>query len=429
LKQRQGVGAKRQRCWILYDCAGKQPDVEALANGKWLSCERVTRIAGICALVSTACIVVLFATSKGTLDYKGRPLGTDFSNVWAAGRMALDGAAAKAWSWPDHFAVQRLLHHKADVDLFGWHYPPPFLLVAALLASIPYVPALILWQVTTLAPFTWLMWRLVPRRESVLLTLAAPVTLICLTHGHNGFLTGLLLGGGLMLLDRRPFVAGLLFGCLIYKPQFALVLPPLLLATKSWRGIAGACLSAGVLVLATLAIWGWPVWQAFIDSLALTRHIVIEEGSTGFYKIMSPFAAIRLWGGGIALAYAVQLALTLVAVAAVVWASWRRDNPELRNALVCAAAVLSTPYVLDYDLVVLLPALAWLWLDGRKNGFQPWDATIMALVWITPLIGRNVAEWTYVPLGLLSALAVAGIALKREVRALPSRHSHEAFAR
>ena len=403
--------------------------MEALANGTWLTRERVIRIAGLCALVSALCVILLFATANGTLDYKGRPLGTDFSNVWAAGRMALDGAAHKAWSWPDHFAVQRMLHHKADVDLFGWHYPPPFLLIAAALASLPYVPALILWQIASLVPFTWVMWRLVPKRETILLTLAAPVTLICVTHGHNGFLTGLLLGGGLMLLDRRPLLAGLLFGCLIYKPQFALIIPPLLLAARSWRGIAGACISAVLLVAATLAMWGWPVWQAFLDSLPLTQNVVIEQGSTGFHKIMSPFAAVRLWGGGIPAGYAVQLAVTFASVGAVVWSSWRRDNPELRNALVCAAVLLSTPYVLDYDFVVLLPALAWLWLDGRKNGFLPWDRTLMALVWIAPLVARNLAHLTLIPLGLVSAAAIAGIALRRSVRASPSHRLREAFAR
>ena len=142
--------------------------MEALATGSWLTRERVIRVAFLFALASFLSIAALFATAHGTLDYQGRPLGTDFSNVWAAGKMALEGAAAKAWSWPDHFAVQRLVHHKADVDVFGWHYPPPFLLVAAALASIPYLKALILWQLATLVPFTAFMWRLVPRRETIL---------------------------------------------------------------------------------------------------------------------------------------------------------------------------------------------------------------------------------------------------------------------
>jgi hypothetical protein len=394
--------------------------LDNLASGDWLSRERVVRIAVIAGLGSLVSLIWLFGFSNGTLDPLGRPLGTDFSNVWTAGRMALDGRAADVWSWPDHFAVQRALHHKAEVDVFGWHYPPPFLLVAAALATMPYVPALIVWQLATLAPFASMMWRLVPRRETLLLTLAAPVTLVCVTHGHNGFLTGLLLGGGLMLLDKRPFAGGLLLGCLIYKPQLALILPPLLLAARSGRAIGGAMLSAGLLVTLTLAIWGWPVWQAFLDSLPLTRGVVIEQGSTGFYKIMSPFAAMRMWGADVPLAYAVQLLTTLAAMAAVVWVASARAVPELRNALVCAAVLVATPYVLDYDFVVLLPALAFLWIDGERRGFLPWDKSLMALVWFTPLIGRSVAQFAYLPLGLASAIIVVGIALRR-VTASPSR--------
>ena len=396
--------------------------MNSLANGAWLTRARMIRLAALFALASIVSLTWLLLGARGTLDPIGRPLGTDFSNVWTAGAMALEGRAAEVWSWAEHFAVQRDLHGTADVDVFGWHYPPPFLLIAAALATMPYVQALVTWQVATLAPFTWMMWRLVPRRETVLLTLAAPVTLVCLTHGHNGFLTALLLGGGLALLDRRPFIAGLLFGCLIYKPQFALIIPPLLIALGSWRAIAGALLSAGFLIGWTLAAWGWPVWQAFIESLPLTRTIVIEQGATGWHKIMSPFAAIRMWGGGVPLAYAVQLAATLASIAAVVWIAWKRCEPELRNTLVCAAVLIATPYALDYDYVVLLPALAFLWLDGRRNGFLAWDATLMAVVWIAPLFARQLAQFTYVPLGLLTAIAVAAIALRRaRLRSSPSR--------
>ena len=387
-----------------------------LATGDWVTPERLRRIAAVSCVISLLCVAWLLGTSRGTVDSTGRPLGTDFSNVWTAGQMVLDGRAAAVWSWPDHFAVQQAVHGSPTVDVFGWHYPPPFLLLAALLATIPYVPALILWQLTTLGSFLAMMWRLMPRRETILLTLGAPVTLICVTHGHNGFLTALLLGGGLMLLDRRPFVAGLLFGCLIYKPQFALIIPPLLLAARTWRSIAGACASAGVLVAITLLIWGMPVWQAFVDSLPLTRTVVIEQGATGWHKIMSPFAAIRMWGGGLAVGYAVQLLVTVLVIAAVVILTWRKAQPELRNALVCAAALLSTPYVLDYDFVVLLPALAWLWVHGREHSFMSWDKTLMLLAWLAPLLARLVAEVAFVPLGLMTAMIVAWIAVRRALR-------------
>jgi hypothetical protein len=273
------------------------------------------------------------------------------------------------------------------------------------------------------------MCRLVPRRETILLVLAAPVTLVCLAHGHNGFLTALLLGGGLMLLDRKPFAAGLLLGCLIYKPQFAFVIPPLLLVTRNWRAIGGACIAAAVLVVVTLLIWGWPVWQAFLDSLPLTKAVVIEQGNTGWHKIMSPFAAMRMWGAGLGAAYAVQAVATATAVGAVLFLAIR-DNVRLRNAAVAAAALIATPYVLDYDFVILGLGIAFLWLDGEEKGFLPWDRSLLALVWAAPLVARQVAQFGLVPLGLTTALIMIVLPVRRAiVRASPSRRSREAFAR
>jgi hypothetical protein len=247
------------------------------------------------------------------------------------------------------------------------------------------------------------------------------VTLICLTHGHNGFLTALLLGGGLILLDRRPFLAGLLLGCLVYKPQFALVIPLLLLATRQWRAILGAAASSLLLIALTLAIWGWPVWQAFLDSLPLTKHIVIEQGRTGWEKIMSPFSAVRSWGMAIGPAYAVQGAASVLAIGATLWLAGAR-RPALRNAAATAAVLIATPYVLDYDFVVLLLGIGFLWKDGEDHGWAPWEKSLLALAWIAPLIARALAQATLFPLGLLTAIIVLGIAVARGLRASPSRH-------
>src|SRR5688572_32390037 len=124
----------------------------SLSIGDWLSRERAIRIAVIAGLVSLAILTYLLATSSGTLDARGRPLGTDFSNVWTAGKMALDGRAAEVWNWDAHFRVQQQFHGRTDIALFGWHYPPPFLLIAAALATMPYLLALLVWQAATLAP-------------------------------------------------------------------------------------------------------------------------------------------------------------------------------------------------------------------------------------------------------------------------------------
>lgn len=384
----------------------------ALSQGTWLTATRVRAIAVLSGLATLATLSFLFATADGTLDGFGRPLGTDFSNVWTAGRMALDGNAAEAWLWSAHHAVQQATHGSTDVPFYGWHYPPPFLLVAAALATIPYLWALFVYQAATLAALAILVRGIVPGPGILLVILGAPVVLVCLGHAHNGFLTAALLGGGLLLLDRRPLLAGLLLGCLVYKPQFALIIPPLLLIGGHWRAIAGAAASAAILVAATLAIWGVPVWRAFLDSLPLTQKIVIEAGATGWHKIMSPFAAVRMWGGGIEAAYTVQALATVVAIAATVWIA-RTAAPALRNAAACAAVLVATPYVLDYDLVVLGVSAAFLFADGRARGFLPYDRSLIALVWAAPLFARQVAEATLLPLGLTTVLIALFLAVRR----------------
>lgn len=395
--------------------------MDSLVTGSWLTRERCIRIAAICGVVSLAILAYLLITSRGTLDYRGRPVGTDFSQVWTAGTMVLDGRAADVWDWDKHRAVQLSFHGPKLAEWYGWHYPPPFLLIAAALAILPYLAALFFWQAATLIPFAWSLRRYTGRSEAWLFVCAAPVTLVCIEHGHNGFLTALLLGVGLTLLEKKPFLAGILLGCLIYKPQFALILPPLLIVLWNWRAIAGAATSAIGLIAVTLAFWGWRVWQAFIDSLPLTQKVVIEEGRTGWQKIMSPFAAARGWGASVGTAYVVQGICTIAAVAATLWLA-RKARPDIRNAAVTAAVLISTPYVLDYDFVVLLAGIAFLWRDASRFGWLNWEKSALALVWIAPLIARQVAAATLFPLGLLTAILVLVLAIRRVLKASPSRH-------
>lgn len=405
-----------------------------IADGSWLTPGRIQAAGLLSGLATLLTLAFLLATASGTLDLYGRPLGSDFSNVWTAGKMALDGQAPEAWDWSHHYAVQQAVHRNPEVPFYGWHYPPPFLMLAALLAVLPYLAALVLWQATTFGAAVLLVRRIVPSRHTLLLALAAPVALICLIHGHNGFLTAALLGGGLLLLERRPLLAGLLFGCLIYKPQFALLIPPLLLVGGHWRAFAGAAAASLLLIGATLYLWGWEAWEAFRQSLPLTREIVIEAGSTGWGKIQSPFAMIRMWGGDIAPAYAVQGLVTAGAIAATLWIA-RRSAPELRNAAAMAAAMLSTPYVLDYDFVVLGIGCVFLLADCRRRGFLPYEKSLAAFIWAAPLFARQAGTFLLLPIGQATALALLLLAVRRAVllddaaaalRSSPFRRSHGA---
>jgi hypothetical protein len=387
--------------------------IDRWRDGSWLDPGLMRFAAWASIAVTAAALAATFATATGTVDAWGRPLGTDFSQMWTAGRMALDGHAAGAYDWGAHHAVQQLTHGRADIPFYGFHYPPLFLLVAAPLAALPYVPALIVWQATTLCAAVWLVTRIVPSRDTMLVALGCPVVFVCLAHGHNGFLTAFLLGGGLLWLERRPWLAGALLGLLAYKPQFGLIIPLMLIAGGHWRTIAGAALAVLAAAATTLLFWGIEPWQAFLASLGPTQSAVLEQGGIGWHKIQSAFAAVRAWHGSIGLAYGTQAAVALFAIAANIWL-WRTGRPrELRNAGLMIGALLATPYSLDYDTAIILVAMAFFVAFALREGFQPWERTILAVAWMMPGAGRQIADVTLLPAGFLTMVVLFVLVLRR----------------
>lgn len=120
-----------------------------------------------------------------------------------------------------------------------------------------------------------------------------------------------------------------------------------------------------------------------------------------------------MWGGGVPLAYAAQAIAGLGAAAAVV-ALWRSGAAyPLKAAALIVAAILATPYSLDYDFVALAPAIAFLVADGMARGFAPWQKSALAALWLMPLVARTVAEHTLIPLGVPAMLTVFVLVLWR----------------
>jgi hypothetical protein len=242
---------------------------------------------------------------------------------------------------------------------------------------------------------------------------AFPAVFVNIGHGHNGFLTAALLTGALVLLDGRPIVAGILFGLLAYKPQFGLMIPLVLVATGRWRTCAAAAATLVALVIITTVAFGIDVWRAALASTAFTREVVLEQGNIGWHKIQSVFSWVRMWGGGVPLAYVAQGTATALIAALLVWL-WRSEAAySLKAAALCIATIAATPYSLDYDLVVIAPAIAFVALHGLTRGFAPYEKTALALVWLMPLIARNVADTVMIPLGVIVLLILLALILRR----------------
>ena len=166
-------------------------------------------------------------------------------------------------------------------------------------------------------------------------------------------------------------------------------------------------------MLAVTFAFGIDVWTAFLASTKFTRTVVLEQGGTGWYKIQSVFSWARMWGGGLALAYALQAALMLAVAAALVWL-WRSQAAyPLKAAGLLIGSVLATPYSLDYDLMLLAPAIGYLALDGFTRGFAPYEKTILAALWIVPLVARSIPQATLIPLAVPIMLLAFALLLRR----------------
>ncbi len=393
--------------------------IEALRRGDFLTRERMQFVCFALLAAYVAAFAFLALSSNGLSDSLGRPLGTDFSNIYAAGTYALEGDAAAPFDPPQQYAREQAIFGAAT-PFYGWHYPPIFLFVAAALALFPYMPALVIWQVVTFALYLLAIRALLGAtpllgRDRLWLLLAAafPAVFVNLGHGHNGFLTAALIGAGLALLDRRPIVSGILFGLLAYKPQFGLLIPLALMASGRWRSFAAAAGTVAVLLIATTFTFGFPVWDAFLQSAHFTRTVVLEAGQTGWHKIQSVFSLVRMWGGPVPLAYVVQGAVTIGLAVAMVWL-WRRPvDFTLKAAGLIIASILATPYSLDYDMMALAPAIAFLVVHGVDAGFAGYEKSALAALWLAPLIARAVAQAALLPVGVLAMGTMLALVLRR----------------
>ena len=389
---------------------------QGLRSGDWLTDARMRGYSLILLAICTLALVGWIAASDGLIDRNSKPIGTDFSNVYAAGTLIWQGRPAEAYEPARQHAAEKAVFGGREVPFYGWLYPPFFFVVAFLVASLPYAWGLAIWLAASLAAYLAAMRAIVPRPETLLIAAAFPAVFINIGHGQNGFLTAALLGGALHWLDRRPWLAGGLIGLLAYKPQFGVLIPVALLAGGRWNTIGAAAATVAALVAVSFVTLGGGVWHAFADSMTFTQTVVLEQGGIGWEKIQSAFSAMRMWGAGVRTAYAIQIALALMLAASLAWLWQSTALFELKASALATASLLATPYVLDYDLVVLAVAIVFFVRHGMNRGFHDYEISLLAAAWVMPLLSRAIAGVTGIPLGLLALLALYVFIVQRAVR-------------
>lgn len=365
-------------------------------------------------------------TGEGRINRAGNPIGTDFVQYYSVSALARAGTPAAAY---DTEALYRKESEVigAEIEKWPWFYPPTFLVVVFPFSIASYPVALAVWLVIGGALYAFVAYRVAPHPAIPLLAMLFPAAAHALFTGQNGLLNAALLGGGLLLLERRPVLAGVLFGLLSYKPHLGLLVPVALIAGGHWRSLGWAAATALAFAGSSAVLFGLEPWRAFLDGLPFARE-ALEQGLAPWFKMPSVFAGARLLGGGVATAWALQVAVALGAAWAVATV-WRRELPlRLRAAVLIVALPLATPYVQFYDLAVLVLAVAW--LTGERWGADLGAAERYALtaLWIAPVAAWWLADWTDVQIWPLVLGALLVLLVRRAGRGADSGRRPSASA-
>ena len=361
---------------------------------------------------------VFVATALGgvfVLGYRFDLLFPDFIVFHAATRAFFDGKLAVLYDVNAFTDLQNTLHAAAlPVGFRPFLYPPLWLLDLLPFGLMPLLPAATVFLLLTAAIGAVGLRAAGLEHWPILLILTAPAAIWVVIAGQNTFLSVGLLYGGLALLERRPLLAGLALGLLAYKPQVWVLVPLALLAARAWWALAAMIATVAAQSLVTLLLFGTACWLDFAAAAlrAGSGAAAAEMYDRVHTHMTTLLAAAKTLGWANGPAMGLQLAGSALAVAAVTWAFARHPPSHARTAVLVTATFLVSPYTLNYDMLLLMPAAALLFLHPAPTGYLPGELAVYPALWLVPhfCMTLNAAG---LPLTPLVILLFGAIAVKR----------------
>jgi arabinofuranan 3-O-arabinosyltransferase len=157
-------------------------------------------------------------------------------------------------------------------------------------------------------------------------------------------------------------------GILSYKPQFGLLFPFALLASRNWRVLASATAASTILAMTAAVVFGYQGWSSFMNSL-VDRDPNLSEVPGYSIPLVSVFGFLQSSGVSERMLWTVHFSLAAIVVT-IVCAVWAKPFPHsLKAAALSIGSTIVTPYVLGYDLCILSIGVAFLVKDGLSRGF------------------------------------------------------------
>jgi len=309
------------------------------------------------------------------------PVGRDFVVFYSAAKIITAGDGAELY---DVERQQEEISRVVGYDSFHlpYAYPAFFALLYVPLSALPYLWAYgfaLAGMVAALIGAALVLRTVSPtaRRYPVFIILALlaylPITWATF-GGLNVGLTLLCLAGAYSsLIRQRQRTAGVLLGCLLFKPQIALPMLGLMAWRRQWRVLMTALAIGGALTFAAAALVA-PTWPLDFARLVLSDsyHKNELECCGGIHVGLPSVAAYALPHAGMLQAAIVGLG---VGAAALTLRACRGSSQldarfPLQFGLVLAVAISWSPHALFYETGLLtLPILALIDSRGAEKGF------------------------------------------------------------
>ena len=373
---------------------------KSLRSSAWLAHPRAALTVRMWALAAVPVLMLAFSVylDVGLTNGIGKVIGEDFINYWMGAKFALSGQASDVY---DLKVFLQALESFAGTKLepYNYSYPPNWLLLSVPLAFLPFIPALIFWTVAGwLAVFFMIKSLLGSWRSALWAVAASPAVFVNALYGQNGALSAVFLGGGLLVLESSPILAGVLLGALSFKPQLGLLIPVALIAGGHWRAFGAAAVTVVALIVVSSAWFGGHIWFDFVERMSLINQVVLAQDDVNWHRMPTPYLALRVVGVDSHFAGLFQVIVTMVAALAV-FISWRSSaRASVKATALVLATFLATPYFLDYDFVVVLVVFAWRLKDGE---WRPWEGLALVLVLLLPFMVPPAIKLLSLPIGPL----------------------------
>jgi hypothetical protein len=382
--------------------------------GNWLTARRLRAHGLILAL----CLWSLYAwnlATPGLRDRNGNLKGTDFLHFYTLGSLAAAHRGADLYSMTAQAALAAQRVPAAAGIRYLPLYPPQLSLLFAPPSHLPYAWALVVWWTICASVYgvcCYCVWRSCGHLRQhgltvLILAIGFPAFFHLIAWGQTSALALACFTLMFFLLrDKNDFLAGLVLGCLIFKPQLGVAAAVVFLATGAWKTVLGAAISAAAQLGVGILYYGKAPLLQWIDRLIHLQSLMplLEPKPYQTYSLRTFWTMLAPWPESVAL-YALTAAAVLV-IAAVVWK--RASLPlGIRYSALLLATVLVAPHLTVYDLVILAPAFLLLAdsLAGQsETSSRNWLGTLLYLAYMLPLVGPF-ARWTHVQLAVIAMVA------------------------